>query len=861
MAINTSLRVPLYTSVAEAVYKEITTFSGRYFYFLGKTLEWYDELTPPRPNDSIDYEIDTRKNIIITKQINPGDVAFVIDRVDWTSGTVYDMYDDRYGDDIIGVNLTAGGSGYSGNTTVTFSGGGYTIPAVANATIVDGVITGINMIYTGAGYNTLPTVSITDPDASGNGAAGVAVSSAAYSGARTLEDANFYVITDDFNIYKCLDNNNNSSSTVKPADVRVSPFTLSDGYKWKFMGFVPPGLRNRFLSNDYVPVITALNRNFYSQGEIKDVTVFNTGTGYTSASILVDGDGYLESNPVYILSAVVAAQGNGYTTANVTIAPPVSYSGSWANNTIVYNGTRLEHENNVYEVIIPGTTGLSGPIHTVGIGQNGTCSLKYLGTVATGNATISSGNISAVTLDGVVGEITVTDSGSGYTAIPQITISGGGGSNARAYGTVTNGFLTSIVMADIGKGYTSAPTVTVGKQWAANAAANVSEQLFFSDRLYTVTLGSGNAYTQLGSTGPIHTTGNALSGNATLTYAGNAATATAVLRYGFGYSAAPNVTIGGDGANAEVNLTVEKSEAILVPILKDGLITGVQIKNGGVDYTSATLTVVGDGANAKLTASFSEGDLLSLQATNELLTVPGTIDAIKVVSSGFGYSSANVTITGDGTGATATATIVSGEITKIDVVNPGKNYTSATVTITGDGDGAQGRPILPPARGHGKDPVSELNCRSLSLFTSITGEKNQGFTVSNDYRQFGIIKDISDWDDTKFYSQAVGSACWVLSASSVNTTNVTNDTILISGRSARYLVVGSTSTSVLVVSVDGVDPVVGDTMLLDETLEFTVSGVTEPDVDKYSGKLLYIDNRQAFTTTDQAVSIRTVFKY
>jgi hypothetical protein len=33
-------------------------------------------------------------------------------------------------------------------------------------------------------------------------------------------------------------------------------------------------------------------------------------------------------------------------------------------------------------------------------------------------------------------------------------------------------------------------------------------------------------------------------------------------------------------------------------------------------------------------------------------------------------------------------------------------------------------------------------------------------------------------------------------------------------------------------------------------------------VDKYSGELLYIDNRRAFTTTeDQSVSIKTVFKY
>ena len=36
------------------------------------------------------------------------------------------------------------------------------------------------------------------------------------SGATSLQTANYYALTDDFNVYKCIDNNSNGQSTDKP---------------------------------------------------------------------------------------------------------------------------------------------------------------------------------------------------------------------------------------------------------------------------------------------------------------------------------------------------------------------------------------------------------------------------------------------------------------------------------------------------------------------------------------------------------------------------------------------------------------------------------------------------------------------
>ena len=55
------------------------------------------------------------------------------------------------------------------------------------------------------------------------------------SGVSNLSDANFYVLTTARNVYKCLDNDGNTASTVGPTGTSTAVQTLTDGYKWKYM--------------------------------------------------------------------------------------------------------------------------------------------------------------------------------------------------------------------------------------------------------------------------------------------------------------------------------------------------------------------------------------------------------------------------------------------------------------------------------------------------------------------------------------------------------------------------------------------------------------------------------------------------
>lgn len=69
-----------------------------------------------------------------------------------------------------------------------------------------------------------------------------------------LYETNFYVVTSEYKVYKCLNNNNNKPSTVEPSSTTSAPFTLSDGYVWKYLFSVNASDFENFKSDEYIPI-------------------------------------------------------------------------------------------------------------------------------------------------------------------------------------------------------------------------------------------------------------------------------------------------------------------------------------------------------------------------------------------------------------------------------------------------------------------------------------------------------------------------------------------------------------------------------------------------------------------------------
>ena len=147
-----------------------------------------------------------------------------------------------------------------------------------------------------------------------------------------LLDDEFYVMTDDYNVYKCLWNANDASSTTKPTGTSTSQFSTADGYIWKYLYTISTAKALKFLTNDYIPVQTLAGDDSSTQWDVQaaavdgglDVILVTAGgSGYGSApSVTITGDGTgATANAVLnggaVSQVVITNPGSGYTTATV----------------------------------------------------------------------------------------------------------------------------------------------------------------------------------------------------------------------------------------------------------------------------------------------------------------------------------------------------------------------------------------------------------------------------------------------------------------------------------------------------------------------------------------------------------------
>lgn len=904
-------------TIADAVYQEVTSKTATYYHWFGKENTWTDFLSPFIPSSTSDipgapsenfrYELHVRRDLLTAKLIKPSDVSYVARRIDWTSNTVYDMYDDAYES------------------------------------------------VTGYGYGP------------------------AYSGAIRLEDANFYVLTNEYNVYKCIDNNGDSPSTFQPTGTTPEVFETPDGYKWKFMYGMPVSLRNRFLSSTYMPVSTSLKAQFYSSGSITNIAIENGGGNYNPATTtaVVTGDGNKEFNPYLISSITKIDGGEGFvTTPSITISSPfpnaivwssegdvplgsyISYlnpatqetnfyyvlsgtklgtsgpihttgtitnggaqlrfagttaraectltgntintvslieggygyqdaptvtadypfvkDGDWVTLTTAVLGDILKYSNRYYEVTLGGTTGTSGPIHTSGTAVNGSAELTYLGKDAILNAVIvkTEAEISLVITPGIdsVYAVNLGLTGSKYAEIPTVTIAAPGtGIQAEATASISGGKVSLISVINPGNGYTVAPLVTITTpKITFNAATDVNDVAetisYTGHRLVT---GDAVVYNNGGGT----SIGGLTSGNTYYIIRLNAdlfQLATSALNATNGTNI--NLT---DGVGVAHTLTLTNGAATATSILgTGGEIVGYSIDDAGIGYTNANIEIVdssGSGSGAVLVPDFSIGNVDTLQANVELLAVPGSIEAIKVVDGGTGYSAASATILGDGNGATASVITSGGKVSKVIITNPGSGYTWTDVVITGNtgATGAVVRAIMSPLGGHGSNAIDELNANSIVFYTSLSRDKNQGIEINNDYRKVGLVRNLKQFGSNRRFTDDIGSGC-VLVTGNFDSSKLLYDMLLIKDGYKKYRVVDFTDTQILLSVFNNFTVSIGDVLVTDPTNDgeiasppvlaqnITVTSVSERTIDQFSGDFLMFSVRDAYAPTpEQIITVRT----
>ena len=149
----------------------------------------------------------------------------------------------------------------------------------------------------------------------------------------------FYIVTPNWDVYKCISNNNGAPSQNVPIQkITTGTVQEADGYIWKYMYTVSPAEQLRFTTSEYIPVKTLANDDGSLQWDVQDgaadgainyIQVVNGGQDYkdnTKIWIKITGDGtganaFAQTNAMSntISSIVVDLPGSGYTYANVQI--------------------------------------------------------------------------------------------------------------------------------------------------------------------------------------------------------------------------------------------------------------------------------------------------------------------------------------------------------------------------------------------------------------------------------------------------------------------------------------------------------------------------------------------------------------
>ena len=297
--------------------------------------------------------------------------------------------------------------------------------------------------------------------------------------------------------------------------------------------------------------------------------------------------------------------------------------------------------------------------------------------------------------------VSITDSGSGYTTAPTVTISGGGNpTDATATATIdgVTGEVTNIQIIESGSGYTSAPTVSIT---GGDAISDATATATIDKRVESISMSSGGSGYLPDQTDVFLVGGGGFGATAVPVIDVGEITGITVINPGTGYTSAPTVVIDGNGTGAaavasiggvltEVTITDSGDGYATIPTVTisgggnptdatadaiiDGIVASIAVDDGGSGYTTATVEITGGGATSDATATAT--------------IVGDAITAITITDPGSGYTSLpTVTIIGDGTLATALATIDS-IVTGLTITDPGSGYTSAPIlTITGNATG------------------------------------------------------------------------------------------------------------------------------------------------------------------------------
>jgi hypothetical protein len=284
-----------------------------------------------------------------------------------------------------------------------------------------------------------------------------------------------------------------------------------------------------------------------------------------------------------------------------------------------------------------------------------------------------------------------------------------------------------------------------------------------------------------------------------------------------------------------------------------------------------------------------------------------------------------VPIHGDGSDAECTVVVNNDQqVESVTISNPGKNYSFGNVNLVA-GNVPIGNPqpvldvIMSPPGGHGKDIYRELGAKNALMYARIENDdENPDFVTGNQISRIGIVKNPKAYNSTSNLSLSKASAVYALRLTGVgySSATFTADSFITQtigtgvtavGRVVNYEqttgvlkywqdrtlagfnTVGTAQTNPQYgytlnrfsdsISGNGSIEIVGTTSGLNIATTFSgvsttlnnrtyylgqsfTNGVSNPEVAKYTGDIIYIDNRPSITrSSSQKEDIKIILQF
>ena len=370
------------------------------------------------------------------------------------------------------------------------------------------------------------------------------------------------------------------------------------------------------------------------------------------------------------------------------------------------------------------------------------------GTRALGNAVLST--------TGVVNAINLTTGGFGYSDVPTVTFSGGGGSGATATAVLSSGGIGAINVQDVGNNYNSLSNIVIQNQQSTSASANLVIHFKLKDIQISnpgSNFGPANTACNITISGGVLVPGGTQA-TAYPIITGNIITGYTITNNGNGYLAAPNIVLTRLDGNTGTS-------AVLTANLGYGIINSINIINAGSGGYTFTPNI-----------TINKNNLLGGATANATVRIEALIGSIVVTNPGSGFTSTpNVIITpviGNAAFISSNAipvAVVGFTVNSINITNAGAGYTSVPAVTIVD---SQNR----TATGNASVSYDALLIENSDVYDSeySTGGFGYGDFIAKYPGTLGNSLKVSVADSNTFtgwqyanqFNSAPGTSAWVL---------------------------------------------------------------------------------------------------